>query len=62
MADQAVNIVKVSFRWFTDRWEGPKAWMTLSATTWLRRLRSIFGLENSNPVVLRHRIGGRSKT
>ena len=38
MADQAVNIVEVSFRWFADCREGPKSWMALSATTWLRRL------------------------
>jgi hypothetical protein len=62
MADQAVNIVEVSFRRFADCRKGPESCMTLTATTWLRWLRSIFGLENSNPVMLRYRIGGRSKT
>ena len=62
MAEQAVDIAIILFRQFADVvGKISKADMTLPATARLRRLGSVLGLENSNPIRLRHRVRGGSE-
>ena len=62
MAQKTVDIAIILFREFADVvGKGSEAHMTLTATARLRRLGSILGLKNSNPVVLRYRVRGGSE-
>ena len=61
VAKKAIDVVIIRLRQFPDG-VGlcAESCVTLYATTWLRRLRGILGLEDPNPVMPHHRVGGRS--
>jgi hypothetical protein len=61
VAKKAIDVVMIRLRQLPDG-IGLRAesGVTLYATTWLRRLRGIPGLENPDPVMPHHRVGRRS--
>ena len=61
VAQKAIDVVVIRLRQLPDR-VGlcAESRVTLYATTWLRRLRGIPGLEDPDPVMPHHRVGGRS--